>query len=566
MSITTRAANLSIGTKIVASFVVILMLVGVLGGTALVRFRALNTIVVDLTVNTGEALRDIGEMRVAIGTERRILTRDIMQADDKVAVLGNGAKFTAAADVYRRSDAKYASTVDAGQETDLYHGIVAAYGAYSGMASHLGELIAGGKVVEARAYLFDVVAPQGDKLDSTLQQDAEYQSASFDRSAAAARSLYSAGTLYVAVLISLAIVVAVLAGFFLIRSIAMPIKAMTAAMGRLAVRDMAAEIPARGRTDELGHMAGAVQVFKDNMITAERLASEQEAEQRGKAQRAVRLDALVGGFESKIGEMVGMLAAASTEMEATARTMSTTAVQTNQQASVVASAAEVASMGVQTVAAAAEQLSSSITEISRQVTQSAQVAEKAVADVRRTDVVVRALADGAQKIGDVVNLITNIASQTNLLALNATIEAARAGDAGKGFAVVASEVKNLAQQTAKATEEISTQISQVQAATTEAVESIRGISLVIEEMGVIATAIAAAVEEQGAATGEIARNVQQTAASTQTVTSNIAGVSKAANETGTAASQVLDAAGDLSRQAEGLSNEVERFVTDIRAA
>ena len=364
--------------------------------------------------------------------------------------------------------------------------------------------------------------------------------------------------------------VSVLSGILLAvtiaRGIAGPIKAITQQMKLLAAGDAAVVIPGIGRNDEVGSMAAAVQVFKDNRIAADRLAGEQEAEQRSRTLRAIRLDALVGGFESQIGEMVSMLAAASTEMEATAQTMSTTAVHTNQQASVVASAAEVASTGVQTVAAAAEQLSSSITEISRQVTQSARVSDKAVADVRRTDVIVRALAEGAQKIGDVVNLITNIASQTNLLALNATIEAARAGDAGKGFAVVASEVKNLAQQTAKATDEIGKQISQVQSATSEAVAAIRGISVVIEEIGTIATMIAAAVEEQGAATAEIARNVQQTAASTQTVTANITGVSQAASDTGMAAGQVLDAAGDLSRQAEGLSGAVARFAADVRAA
>ena len=221
---------------------------------------------------------------------------------------------------------------------------------------------------------------------------------------------------------------------------------------------------------------------------------------------------------------------------------------------------------MQTVAAAAEQLTASIGEINRQVVQAARVSESAVADARRTDGVVRALADGARKINDVVGLITSIASQTNLLALNATIEAARAGEAGRGFAVVASEVKSLAQQTAKATEEIEVQIGEVQAATNEAVGSIRNIVTVIEEVGAIAAAIAAAVEEQGAATAEIARNVQETAASTDTVSTNISGVSRAANDTGAAASQVLSAAGHLSLQAEQLALEGTRFVGEGRAA
>ena len=221
---------------------------------------------------------------------------------------------------------------------------------------------------------------------------------------------------------------------------------------------------------------------------------------------------------------------------------------------------------MQTVAAAAEELTSSIYEITRQVAQSAAITQKAVGDTRRTDTLVRALAEGAQRIGQVVDMISNIAGQTNLLALNATIEAARAGEAGKGFAVVASEVKSLATQTARATDEIGAQIRQIQSATTEAVEAIKAISATIEEVSTIATTIASAVEEQGAATLEISRNIQQTAASTQAVANTIAGVSQAANDTGAAANQVLGAAGGLSQQAEQLNAEMSTFLAGVRAS
>ena len=362
------------------------------------------------------------------------------------------------------------------------------------------------------------------------------------------------------------IAAACLAAIGLNLSIARPVQAMTRAMARLAERDLAANIPGLGRHDEIGGMADAVRVFKDGLIRADQLAGEQEMQRAQKEQRAIRLDGLVRRSEGKVGGMVGALASGSTELQATAQSLNGTAGQTNRQASTVGAAAEAASAGVQTVASAAEQLSASISEISRQVAQSARVSARAVADAQRTDSIVRALADGADKIGHVVGLITSIASQTNLLALNATIEAARAGEAGKGFAVVASEVKSLANQTARATEEIGAQIGQIQGSTRDAVEAIRSITDTIQEVSVIATTIAAAVEEQGAATAEIARNVQETAHATRDVTLNIDGVSHAANDTGTAASQVLSAASDLSRQAELLDREVNSFVSDIRAA
>ena len=283
------------------------------------------------------------------------------------------------------------------------------------------------------------------------------------------------------------------------------------------------------------------------------------------AQRAT-LHQTADAFEGKVGGLVSMLTCSATELQATAESMTATATQTNEQATTVSAAAGEASVSVQTVATAAEELTASIHEISRQVNQSALITGKAVEDARRTDAIVRALADGAEKIGDVVKLIAGIAGQTNLLALNATIEAARAGEAGKGFAVVASEVKNLAAQTAKATEEIGTQVSAIQSATGEAVAAINAIAVTIGEVSTISSNIAAAVEEQGAATAEIARSAQHTAVSTQEVTATIAGVGQAANDTGTAAEQVLGAASGLSKQAEQLTNELNSFVAGVRAA
>jgi methyl-accepting chemotaxis protein len=322
-----------------------------------------------------------------------------------------------------------------------------------------------------------------------------------------------------------------------------------------------------GRGDEIGRMAETLEMLRQTAMTARALEAEQvKSKQQAENEKREALIALANRFDASVGRLVGLMASGSTELESTAQSMTGTAARTNQQATIVSTAATEASDRVQTVAAAAEELSSSISEISRQVAQSANITTRAVDNARRTDTIVRALADGAQQIEHVAELISNIAGQTNLLALNATIEAARAGEAGRGFAVVAAEVKDLASQTAEATKEIGTRISQIQSATKEAVEAIQGITATIEEVSVIATAIGSAIEEQGAATAEIARNVTQTAKATQDVTTNIGGVSAAANETGGAAGLVLTAATNLSKQAEQLSGEVNVFLAGVRAA
>ncbi|MDD1520850.1 MULTISPECIES: methyl-accepting chemotaxis protein [Bradyrhizobium] len=321
------------------------------------------------------------------------------------------------------------------------------------------------------------------------------------------------------------------------------------------------------RGDEIGRMAETLEVLRQTALTARNLEAEQvAAKARSEQEKREALIALADRFDASVGQLVGLMASGSGELETTAKSMSSTAEGTNRRAALVGSAANEASQRVQTVASAAEELSSSITEISRQVAQSAEVTGRAVDSARRTDTIVRALSDGAQQIEHVAELISNIAAQTNLLALNATIEAARAGEAGRGFAVVASEVKSLASQTAEATREIGDKIAQIQGATKEAVDAIGGITATIEEVSRIATSIGAAIEEQGAATAEIARSVSQTAEATKEVTTNIGGVSTAANETGNAAGMVLTAASNLSKQAEQLSGEVGTFLKGVRAA
>jgi methyl-accepting chemotaxis protein len=356
--------------------------------------------------------------------------------------------------------------------------------------------------------------------------------------------------------------------FFLIgRSIVNPINAMTAAMRKIAGGDMSTAIPAQERRDEVGVMAQSVQVFKDNMIEAIRLRGEQDVlKSQADAERKLLLSRMADDFESGVRSSLDTLAGAATEMQATSRSMSATAGEASQQATTVAVVAEQASANVQTVAAATEELSSSVSEIGRQVTESTQIAGQAVAEANRTNVTVQGLSAAAQKIGDVVKLISDIASQTNLLALNATIEAARAGEAGRGFAVVANEVKSLASQTAKATDEISAQVSAMQGATADAVQAIESIGRTIGSINEIASAISIAVDQQGSATREIARSVQEAAQGTGQVSSNISGVNQSADKTGAAANKVLSSAEQLSGQAATLRADVDRFVANIRAA
>ncbi|MET1028101.1 MAG: methyl-accepting chemotaxis protein [Dongiaceae bacterium] len=364
-----------------------------------------------------------------------------------------------------------------------------------------------------------------------------------------------------------AFIIGALLAFLVGRSITRPIVTMTKAMEALAGGDRTTTIPAMDRGDEVGAMARTLQVFKENMQRADQLSSEQdEIRERAAADQRSAMNKMANEFEASVKDVVETVSSASVELQSSAQAMSATAEQTNQQSNTVAEASERATSNVQTVAAAAEQLSASIAEIGRQVSQATSIAGKAVQEADRTNDSVRGLADAAQAIGDVVKLISDIAGQTNLLALNATIEAARAGEAGRGFAVVASEVKNLASQTARATEEIASKIGEIQTATTQSVDAIQGIGSVIGEINHISTTIAAAIEEQTAATQEIARNVQEASQGTTEVSANIQGVTQAAGETGRAAEQVLAAASGLGRQSEILRGQVDQFIATIRAA
>jgi methyl-accepting chemotaxis protein len=391
--------------------------------------------------------------------------------------------------------------------------------------------------------------------------------ASVETKAAATNELAQANRIgfFLAVVVMASMVVSIVFSFL---GISRPLTRLNGALGKMAAGELDIEIPGADRGDEVGDIAKTVVVIRKNAEQKARVEAEAKADQDQIAAKRRKADMikLADDFESAVGEIVETVSSASTELEASATTLTATAERAQELTTAVAAASEEASTNVQSVASATEEMASSVNEISRQVQESARMAGEAVDQARKTNDRVSELSKAASRIGDVVELINTIAGQTNLLALNATIEAARAGEAGRGFAVVASEVKALAEQTAKATGEIGQQITGIQAATQESVGAIREISGTIERLSEISSTIAAAVEEQGAATQEISRNVQQAAQGTQQVSSNITDVQRGASETGSASSQVLSAAQLLSGDSNRLKLEVGKFLNSVRAA
>ena len=403
-------------------------------------------------------------------------------------------------------------------------------------------------------------------LDMRLNEMHELQKrlgrATFD---AATTTAARTERLFVGLLIG-AVILAVVVTLLVSRMIARPIVGMTEVMTSLSAGNKNVDVPETSRRDEIGRMAAAVMVFKENMARADALSAEQARERRIKEDRAQRLETSARNFDQNVSDVVRAVSEATEKLQSSAHSMSAMANEATQRATVVARASEEASENVQTVAAAAEELSASINEIGQHVRNSSTIAQQAVSDAENTNIAMENLAETAHRIGDIVKLINHIAGQTNLLALNATIEAARAGDAGRGFAVVASEVKSLATQTSKATDDIAAQVAAIQAATENSVAAIKGIGATIRQVSEISVSISSAVEQQGAATKGIACNVQQAATGTYDVSANIAGVSAAACNTGDAAEAVLNSSRGMAQQAEMLRGEVDRFLAEIRAA
>ena len=445
-----------------------------------------------------------------------------------------------------------------------------------GWIDGLAQIVTDYKAVSARyvqvnegitAVIRDKTLPLASEIGALSDKVVETAKQFTDRASAEAASTES-NVRYVAISVGLlAIIVLIGTAVFGSLTIAKPIRRIAEVLLELANGNKQVEIPYVGRGDEVGDAANAANTFKDNLIRIEKMeAAQRETEARAAEQRRADMHRLADEFQAAVGEIVNTVSSASTELEAAATSLTKTAENTQHLSTTVAAASEEASTNVQSVASATEELSSSVSEIARRVQESSQIAGEAVQQAEKTDARINELSQAAGRIGDVVKLITDIAAQTNLLALNATIEAARAGEAGRGFAVVASEVKALAAQTAKATEEIGTQIVGIQTATQDSVTAIKDISSTINRISEIAGAIAAAVEEQGAATQEISRNVQQAAAGTTQVASNITEVNHGAAETGSASSQVLSSAQSLSSDSSHLKLEVDKFLATVRAA
>jgi len=559
-------SKLSIRTKITAVIAFLLVVMTAMGLLAIRQMQNINASAVDIQTNWLPAVRTLGELRAGTITYRNVI-RQHMLADSLEDKLAQEKTLRSVEERNADIRSRYEKLITSPEERALYHDWAKVWDEYRQGTQNimaLSRAAAGKSITEVSDINVKTVNPIGLKADEILAKDVELNNKGADVAGKDAADSYAMAFSLVVGALAFAIISGFVAGFYLIRDVSRGIDSIVQPMKSLGEGDLSAEVPHQGEKTEIGAMADTLQVFKEALVAKKAAdeAASQEAE--AKIQRGQRVDSITREFETMIGELVESLSSSSTELEAAANTLTSTAETTGHTSGEAATASQEVSSNVQSVAVATEEITSSVGEIGRQVQESSRIADEAVRQAQKTDSNIAELSQAANRIGDVVKLIT--AEQTNLLALNATIEAARAGDAGRGFAVVASEVKALAAQTAKATEEISSQVASMQTATQESVSTIKEIGKTITLISEISSAIAAAVEEQGAATQEISRSVQQAAQLSGEVANSITDVSRGAGETGAASGQVLSSAQLLSSDSTRLKMEVQKFLNNVRAA
>jgi methyl-accepting chemotaxis protein len=558
--------GLSVRSLLAGLFLLLTAVIFGQGLLAIAKVAAMNDNAVALGTNWLPSVDVVREMNTIMARLRTIEGR-ILMAEDAAELQMLQKNLTGAHEELTKARARYEPLIASPEERETYQQFASNYSNFQNLERKVVDLLGEHKIEEARKLFRGELFEVSGRVGAPLAKLVELNVAGAKQAVAEAGDSYASARFFSIMTLVIAGAIGVAATIFSVRGIAYPITRIAQAMRTLAGGDVKVEIPYVNRRDEIGSMAQAVEVFKQNAVERIRLESQQkETEARSAEARKADMRRLADEFQAAVGQIVDTVSSASNELEAAAGTLTKTAEETQNLAGSVAAASEEASSNVESVASATEEMTSSVHEISRQVQESAKIASDAVHQAEQTDVRINELSNAAARIGDVVKLITAIAEQTNLLALNATIEAARAGEAGRGFAVVASEVKALAAQTAKATEEIGTQIASMQTATQDSVGAIKEISTTIGRIAEIAETIASAVHEQGAATQEIARNVGEAAKGTSQVAHHITSVNRGASETGSASAQVLASARSLSKESSHLKTEVQRFLASVRTA
>ncbi|QDM18669.1 HAMP domain-containing protein [Tardiphaga sp. vice352] len=557
-------ATISIRTKISAVVAILLLVMSCMGALAIKQMYGINAATVDIASNWLPSIRTLSELRSATIAYRGVI-RSHLLADDDAGRKVQDASIARYTDQIANARKEYEPLITSPEEQALYDEFAKYWSAY---VAELVPVLEGSRKGADKAIrdLNLKATKTGMLASAALEKDVELNNRGALLASDRATQDFSLAIKLLIGSVVFAIIVGIVAAIMLVRDVSRGINSIIVPMQALGNGDLAATVPHQGEATEIGKMADTLQVFKLALIDKKAADEAASTDAEVKIERGRRVDGITRAFEAMIGDIVETVSSASNQLEASAGTLTSTAERSQELATAVAAASEEASTNVQSVASATEEMASSVNEISRQVQESATIASQAVEQARKTNDRVSELAKAASRIGDVVELINTIAGQTNLLALNATIEAARAGEAGRGFAVVASEVKALAEQTAKATGEISMQISGIQAATQDSVNAIKEIGDTIGRMSEISSTIASAVEEQGAATQEISRNVQQAAQGTMEVSSNITDVQRGASETGSASSEVLSAAQSLSGESSRLKLDVGKFLSAVRAA